>query len=110
MRAFVFLIALALPADGAFAQSTPEEVCETTANIVTKAQEMRRDGKDRTEVIETLAEEYQDRGESFTNAAIPMLVNDFVYIQSDEALDQDLAEFWKQTCLATDLSSVLGSG
>ena len=61
------------------------------------------------EVVKSLTAEYANESASFREQAIPLLVNDFVYAQPEAALEQDLAAFWKQTCLATDLSSVLGT-
>ncbi len=108
MRFIIALSACVLGAGTAVAQ-TSEEVCEVTAGVVTKAQELRLDGLANTEAVATLTEEYAEESDTFRDQAIPLLVNDFVYAQPDEALEQDLAAFWKQTCLSTDLSSVLGT-
>ena len=108
MRFIIVLTACILGAGTAVAQ-TSEEICEVTAIVVTKAQALRMDGVANTEAVAALTEEYADESDSFRDQAIPVLVNDFVYAQPDEALEQDLAAFWKQTCLSTDLSSVLGA-
>ena len=108
MRNILAFSACLLVSGAALAQ-TSEEVCNVTAGVVTKAQEMRMGGKPSTEAVKALTAEYADESVSFREQAIPLLVNDFVYTQPEEALEQDLAAFWKQTCLATDLSSVLGT-
>ena len=109
MRFVPMLTAFVLTASSVSAQSTSEEVCDVTAGIVTKAQELRVDGAPSTTAVETLTAEYADQSDEFRQQAIPLLVNDFVYAQPEAALQQDLAAFWKQTCLTTDLSSVLGT-
>lgn len=109
MRAILFTCILCLPAGIASSQAGSEEICETTAIIVGKAQEMRVAGKSGDETVASLTEEFSDRGDQFTQTAIPALVNNYVFSQPEAVLDQDLAEFWKQTCLTTDLSSVLPS-
>jgi hypothetical protein len=89
------------------AANTAEDVCETTATIVTEAQAMRVAGKSGAEAVAALTEQYADRSEAFRAAAIPMLVNDFVYLQPESVLTEDLGAVWKTTCLSADLSSVL---
>lgn len=109
---FVCLLAVGVftvSATSAFAQTTREDVCDVTAVVVTKAQEMRVEGKTSKRAVRTLTKEYSDRSEAFRTQAIPMLVNDYVYAQPESVLDQDLSAAWKVTCLATDLSSVLGT-
>lgn len=94
---------------GAASAQTSEEVCEVTAGVVTKAQDLRMEGKPSAEALATLTADYADESDAFRLQALPLLVNEFVYAQPETALEQDLAAFWKQTCLATDLSSVLGA-
>ncbi len=109
MRFVLTLTASVLIAGVALAQSSSEEICDVTAGVVTKAQELRVDGKPSVEAVEALTAEYADTSDEFREQVIPLLVNDFVYAQPEDVLDQDLAGFWKQTCLTTDLSSVLGT-
>jgi hypothetical protein len=109
MRLVPLVLALGLAAPAVQAQSTPEEVCEVTAAIVTQAQALRVEGKNANRAVRMISREYADRSEKFRETAIPLLVNDVVYAQPEEVLDQDLAAVWKAQCLAADLSSVLGA-
>ncbi|TNF58491.1 MAG: hypothetical protein EP307_12150 [Rhodobacteraceae bacterium] len=107
MRSLALTLALMSLPPMAQAQVTSQAVCDTTAVIVSKAQALRMQGKTGPEAVEMLSAEYSDRSEAFRGSAIPMLVNDFVYLQPEAAMKEDLAAFWKQTCLSTDLSAVL---
>lgn len=90
------------------AQGMGEETCDTTAGIVADAQVMRAEGDTETRTIRKLKRNYKELGENYAEQVIPLLTN-FVFMQQEAAMEQDLEAFWKQTCLTTDLSSVLPS-
>lgn len=105
VSAFVLMIA----ATGVSAQGMGEEDCTAQASIVTDAVELRKGGSSADEALNDLRPKYEELGAAYTDQIIPALVMQYVYAQSEAVLDQDLAGVWKQTCLTTDLSSVLQS-
>lgn len=109
MRALALTFALGALPLAAQAANTAEAVCDTTAAIVAEAQTLRVAGTSVDDAIAALTETYADRSEAFRTTAIPMLVKDFVYAQPEAVLTEDLSAVWKQTCLSTDLTSVLPS-
>ncbi len=110
MRFALPILVLSLTSLPALAATTADEICNVTAEVVTKAQDLRLAGMSQTDVVAQLSADYADRGTNFTGQAIPMLVNDFVYVQPEDVVkSNDLSAAWKQVCLTTDLSSVLGA-
>jgi len=105
-RAAALSLAFCVTAPTVHAQGMGEEVCDTTAGIVAAAQQMRADGDTENRATRKLRREYGDLGDNYRDDVIPLLAN-FVFIQPAAAMEQDLSAFWKQTCLTTDLSSVL---
>ena len=104
---FRFLIlAAALAASSAQAQGMPPEVCDQTAAIVSKAQELRVGGDGVDRAVRKLQRSHKDLGEGFTAQVIPALVS-FVYMQDEAQLGEDLGAFWKDQCLTQDLSGAL---
>ena len=108
LSCFALSAVLSLSSLPVAAQSMSDDTCALTAEIVTKAQEMRMDGKNSRRTVRQLTRDYADQSDGIREKAIPALVEQFVFAQPESALDQDLGAFWKETCLNTDVSSVLG--
>ncbi|MCE8009369.1 hypothetical protein [Aestuariivita sp.] len=106
MRLTLTVLALTLIPLAVQADEIAPEACEITAGIVAEAQALRVDGDTERRATRKLNRAHAELGASYTEQVIPLLTN-YVYMQPEAALDQDLAAFWKQTCLTTDLSSVL---
>ena len=106
MRVSLIFCAILLSSTAASADGMDAEVCDTTAGIVAEAQVLRNGGDNENRATRKLKRTYKDLGDNYVEEVIPLLSN-FVYMQPETVLDQDLAAFWKQTCLTTDLSSVL---
>ena len=104
----VMILSVSAWAVSAQAENVDPDVCETTALIVADAQVMRADGNTQNRATRRLKRQYKDLGENYTNDVIPLLAG-FVYQQSEDVMDQDLSEVWKQTCLTADLSAILPS-
>ena len=106
MRICLTFCTILLSSTALHAEGMSDEVCETTAGIVADAQVLRIDGDNENRATRKLGRKHKELGENYVDDVIPLLTN-FVYLQPESALEQDLAAFWKQTCLTTDLSSVL---
>ena len=99
---FMAAFALSLGAASVQAQGLDPAVCDTTASIVADAQELRKSGTGAEDAVLELADKYKNLGEAYAGTVIPGLVNSYVYAQPESILDQDLAAFWKQTCLTSN--------
>ena len=109
MRFTTCLVACLFAAGAVSAQGMGEEACAAQASIVTDAHELRKEGVAADKAVAELLPKYEELGAAYTDQIIPALVTQYVYAQPEAVLDQDLAGVWKQTCLTTDLSSVLGA-
>src|SRR6056297_1513945 len=74
-----------------------EQTCAATAVLASEAQALRIAGDSERRATNKMRRTHRDLGPAYTEQVIPVLIN-YVYMQPEDVLDQDLGAYWKEQC------------